>query len=160
MFSRHPRSVFMLRTHFIKHFFGFPPHFFVIHTLLDHNTSYLPTPFFSDLTALQTSEETAFTQIGTTGIFYRKINPFLVELKASLSQTINANTNYTLKAAGTLPADIRPAFNQTIFGSVTAASGYVGGLAKIGVATDGSLVLSGSGVSGVGVSFSDTYCLI
>ena len=53
MFSRHPRSVFMLRTHFIKHFFGFPPHFLVIHTLLDHNTSYLPTPFFSDLTELE-----------------------------------------------------------------------------------------------------------
>lgn len=52
MFVRHPRSVFMLRTHFIKHSFEFPPHFLVIHTLPDHNTSYLVTPFFSDLTEL------------------------------------------------------------------------------------------------------------
>lgn len=43
----------MLRTHSIKHSFEFPLHFLVIHTLPDHNTSYLVTPFFSDLTDVE-----------------------------------------------------------------------------------------------------------
>ena len=100
MFSRHPRSVFMLRTHFIKHFFGFPPHFLVIHTLLDHNTSYLPTPFFSDLTELPN-----WTKLNDNVFYIKKLGIVSVYVIAKAT----ASSGYT--TLGTLPEGYRPRWN-------------------------------------------------
>ena len=95
MFSRHPRSVFMLRTHFIKHFFGFPPHFLVIHTLLDHNTSYLPTPFFSDLTDKVDKVPTADITITNTGQTWATALASLLSQIDGSKVTIHSKIRYT-----------------------------------------------------------------
>lgn len=118
------------------------------------------TPNNSDLTELETSDETTFTQIGTTGVFYRKINPFLVQIKCSVSKSIAANTHYTLVTANSLPAELRPITAQSVPCYITASNGYIGAASSLSIGTDGTIMVSGTTTAGVGVSGNGIYCLI
>ena len=102
MFVRHPRSVFMLRTHSIKHSFEFPPHFLVIHTLSDHNTSYLITPFFSDLTELfRTSTQLVNVVFNNSAYAYTDYTPTPMD-----GYTCVGVVGFAVQSANTWPLQI------------------------------------------------------